>query len=535
MRFTKKLFCLLVCIVTSTHSAEEHGFSIQDYVPDKYKDAVWLVSGDMSAYGTNSGGNSHNSFPTLSTSKSDGSYSYSHLTFASRFDLLSLSRRSWWSFSGDLSGGLNRSSSTSSWKNFRTVDSGFTERSADRDVSTSYSTVGLNGRLEFGRYFWRSFSYNMAVRAGLNLNRNNYEWNSSEESISIVYSYRVDSVTLLQTSDGGGMGNNASVTSTVGLSAGYLYEGRYSASVLHLLRELKKRGLLNKQPTSEQIRVLCDTAYAYANRYFADKRWKRTATSRALAETLVNLGLLQSPNGPMLIWMQDIWYGYSRESRRFGTRLTIGINAVGQSSHTKSHVNTTQDQESRNYYPQFGDSLVIEHFHSKQSESRTFEYQSIEYYNTISAAVEKPLSLRWQFRASISGQTRVGGYVWNDNEPRKDLDNWYSPNIISMSASVAFIADSRTTASAAGYVRSFDAHEANVLDYQSYRKITARDYKLRVMALSGNLSYWTSDNTQVVGRCGVERKVQRFKEGRNSVVWSTTSMILSLNVSHFII
>lgn len=404
----------------------------------------------------------------------------------------------------------------------------------DYDRNNSFSNLGLYCSFERGQYLIRSLAYNYSVSMNAGMYRSKSESKLHEESVKWSFPSRLDSVNVARLAYTTSRGRGLSANTAIGISVGYLYEGRYSAAVLHLLSEMNKRALLETEPSTSDFRTMCDTAYAYANKYFSDGRRRRVATSTALANTLINLGILKSPSGQLLIWMQDIWYGYSRESRQLGTKLTIGMSAEGNANYYQSEETIETDRKVRAHFLDYGDSVVVIDEHTVHSDARKVEYQSLQYYNTLTALIEKPISLRWQFRSRLDVQTGIRELIWDDNQPRRDINNWDTHLALGISSTIAFIADSRTTASGSGGLQLVNADEFVLQDYNSRFGSSVRDYRHRSLVLSGKLSYWASDNTQVAGNCAVTHSSQKYMQGRYTNDQNNTTISLSLYVTHFL-
>jgi hypothetical protein len=525
---------LIVSVAQLCHSADDPKFKIEDYIPDKYKDAVWQISGNMSASGRSSGRDDNQNVEDFRKSRDDGSSSNRNLNINSRLDLFSLSQRSWWRVSGGLSGRYSTNSSTSSRGSSELSQTGSYERNTYSEWDQSSSNLQLYGRYEKGQYVTRSLAYNFALNINGSIYRIKSESSVHEETVQWNFPSRLDTIKMMWLSNATSRGRGLSANTDIGISVGYMYEGRYTAAVLHLLGELNKRGYLGTQPSTSDIRTLCDTAYAYANKYFSDGRRSRVATSSALTNTLVNLGIFKTPSAPMLIWMQDVWYGYSRESRQFGAKLAVGMSVNGNTNGNSYESEFKRDRNVRAHFLDYGDSVVVVDEHTIDSDTGSAEYQSLRYTNTLTASVEKPISLRWHFRSQLVARTGIRELIWNDNQPRMDNNNWDSHLGLNMISTVAFIADSRTTASAGGWLQFQNDDEFVLRDYDSRFGTQVRDYRFRSLTFLGKMSYWISDNTQVEGTCSVSRTLEKYTLGKYAHDQNKTTMYLTLNVTHFL-
>jgi hypothetical protein len=286
------------------------------------------------------------------------------------------------------------------------------------------------------------------------------------------------------------------VDAATGLGWGRIYDGRFAATAMYILDELKGKGVLSRPPTFAEMDSLTEIVYSRRLESYDDSRLHQIASLLSIMEFLESRGIINYAGPYDYLLIQDVWNYFPNESRRFGWMIKAG---VGLDYH-KRLVQTTDEHES-----DFG-IFFHTYLHEEEVEQQPFFFFQADYY--------KPWGLRWQLNAFFEYKYFFESYNLNKRDEyryqpsqftshREFRTNYSAPYRISAEASIDYIFDSRTSAGATiGYVRShfnsdYEHHgvETGILSSQA-----TIDYRIAVpTTLRVAIEYRREDETETWG------------------------------------
>jgi hypothetical protein len=228
---------------------------------------------------------------------------------------------------------------------------------------------------------------------------------------------------------------------------GRIHDGRFAATAMYIVNELKNNGLLSRPPDNAEMLELTDKIYTFRTEYRVDERLHKIESLKAIIEYLESQGIVETtgPYGYLLI--QDVWDYFPKESRRFGFRASAGFGF-------RYLYITDQMTDKRE-----SDGQVD--FHQYSHATRTFESPYID------TRIEffKPIGMRWQ----LSLESHWKYYV-RQKDRREYFRVAYQPNIGSTMGKYIFRHDSYYNFLATGSLRY-------ILDSRTSAIVTA-EYEL---------------------------------------------------------
>lgn len=222
-----------------------------------------------------------------------------------------------------------------------------------------------------------------------------------------------------------------------------------------MLEDLKKWGLLNREPTLEEIKLLTELHTARQRIRFFDDRYKLIEDIQILANHLLESGLANDENGILFTSLYDRWLYGVNDTRTSGSRWQLSFPISVGRSVTKA--NTTD-----------------------------FKDLSVFYQVRLDYNKAKPINLKWQFdwRASV-----VGSYFENDFE--NEEDDLYS---LRPEADISFgyFPNTRTSISFGSRVR-YDIEDWDQFEYLE------ENIQRAYLSLYGRMDYYISPQTRLSG------------------------------------
>jgi len=246
-----------------------------------------------------------------------------------------------------------------------------------------------------------------------------------------------------------------SVDGTVAPGWGRLYDGRFASTALYIIDELKARGLIDRPPTVEEMRLL--TALVYSSRLTrpTDKRLHKIESLQSIMQFLEQRGIAAAagPYGYLLI--QDVWDYYPNEARRFGGRIGIGLGLVYR--HLTEETTTEYTASSGSYHHQYSHQIVKVH--------KPYIEPVIEYHKPLSLRWQADLAAAWRYYLNSFGRNN---YLLIDYSPYQSLqrlessDEGWAEHILTISGGLTYLIDSRTTARISPSYRVDRGHSVRV-------------------------------------------------------------------------
>ena len=165
---------------------------------------------------------------------------------------------------------------------------------------------------------------------------------------------------------------------------GRIYEGRYAATAMYMVDELKRNGLLKREPTFEEMRSLTETIYQYRLKHAVDARLHKIEALSKIMDLLAGQGVIDDAGPHGYLFIQDVWDYFPRDDRRFGYQIRAG-------GGLEYHYNS--DQLRYHGY--------VDYFRHRTSEGR-------RPFASVAVDCSRPFGLRWQFDV-----TGVGRYYFD--------------------------------------------------------------------------------------------------------------------------
>jgi hypothetical protein len=106
---------------------------------------------------------------------------------------------------------------------------------------------------------------------------------------------------------------------------GRIYEGNYASTAIYMVNELKNQGFLEKVPTNSEMTELTEIIYRYRLKHAIDKRLHRIEALTAIVDFLKDKDLVRDlhPGGSAIV--QDVWDYFPHTYRPFGYRFRLGF------------------------------------------------------------------------------------------------------------------------------------------------------------------------------------------------------------------
>jgi hypothetical protein len=198
-----------------------------------------------------------------------------------------------------------------------------------------------------------------------------------------------------------------------------MHIGEYAATSLNIVDVLRKSGLLDEEPSYEQMVELTRRIYELRRKHTIDDRLRRIEALEEIIGYLQSERLIGSLNARQGLLIQDVWDYYPRNKRMFGTQILGGF---GSNYSLRSQQGGASSRRGRLYIREYLDSAgivdttVIEHSagysyrHERNEDEQSYLYFRIDHL--------RPLNTHWHL--SIWG---TGRYYLNE-------DNADSPTII---------------------------------------------------------------------------------------------------------
>ncbi len=228
------------------------------------------------------------------------------------------------------------------------------------------------------------------------------------------------------------------VDAATGMGWGRIYDGRFAATAMYFVNELKDKGLLNRMPSFVEMDTLTEIVYARRLESYDDNRLHKIASLLSVMNFLETKGIID-PAGPYgYLLIQDVWDYFPNEGRGFGWMVKAGI---GLDYFKRLEQTTDQHEESG--------TLFHTYYHNTRIEQSPYVLARGEYY--------KSWGIHWQGNMSLEGR-----YFFDSNNGYRNFKQRYQPvqstylqeykevfsrfYQISSEIQIAHILDSRTSA-----------------------------------------------------------------------------------------
>lgn len=407
--------CLLVS-ASSICAQDSKPFRVDSYIPEKFTDLEWRLDGSFGANGNSSDADhrSYSPYQDLSTSNQNESQDqlrlsggstlrYTYLTQPRFFNCFISFEPRW------MAGAQNRNRETAydvgesrSWS----IDS---IRIENNEYTLRGSTQLTGGQYIAGDLFLQaSASASADYRSIYKDVRNDTSYSSY---YSTVNNYTSQS-SYFRHSDGTQDSKYYSIMSELTAGWGRLHVGEYAATALLIIEVLEENGLLDQDPSYDQMTELTRKIYELRRKHSIDDRLRRIEALQEIIGFLQAEKLIGTLNARQGLLIQDVWDYYPRNKRMFGTQIVGGYGLF----HTfRSRQWGGTSSEGRLVTRQFLDSgnvvdTLLREFssgynyaHEKEDDEQSYLLIGVDYL--------RPLGTHWQL--GLWGSGRV--YLNNDN------------------------------------------------------------------------------------------------------------------------
>lgn len=540
----RRLLCLtalviLVDLISASVGFADDEFRVSSYIPDRFHDFQWLVSGETGTTGSSS----TTSFdsPALRPNRNDDEWTEDN---SYRLDVFSTARYRLQTLDRilDLTARLNARASESdrdeivNARELPVYDFHVREQSDENNYEARLdATVDVdqylisnlfiqgNGRVTF-RFRETSASID-EYSADLILDtvyQSIYEQVQKDESeIEITSKNHVLEGMLL-------------------LGWGRQYQGEYGATALFIVDRLRRDGLLVEPPDYDQMQGLARLVHTCREALVVDSRYHRIESLDNIIGYLTDIGAIEDPGPYGHLLIQDVWDYYPVYQREFGWRVAAG---VGGRQTRNSYGERTSESSSYHYQRRYIDgSGVID---TLADSSSSVEYSHYDRhvghtdYVTCIAEYNWPASLNWQLSCEGFARASINRPQIRDDRP--DYYHTYERRIynVGVRADTRYIFDARTDAAMSLVVEhDYEKHEQHWDYYVGTPKQSSERRIDKIWAwttrLAGSLRYRIAVPTTL----RVYLSVDWVKQSRDTVSRPGRSdqfnYYLSTSIEHYI-
>lgn len=442
----KSIFLMLmplfsICATMNEAKAEDSVFTVTSFIPERFRDFEWRIegSGNTSRNEEDRIGldpwNEYNEWQSIARELTRDRYGFStgllyNYSSIPRYYTLSLLT------------GLSISENTGSEKQ-ENRQIGYPLISERRESRSTLYWLDAHPSLKGGIYFFGDLigegSFDFLLRRQWTsgaISRNNYELLTIySEDPEYLYHRKVQSETLTEI-DQADFYIDASVT----LGWGRKYDARFAATTLFLIEELRINGLLDREPTIEELTRLTEIIYLNRLKHVIDSRIRLMESLEEIIGFLKNEGLLVSERPLGYLLVQDVWQYFPNSTRYFGWRVSAGVrDQYGYLKETRNEIGSRIETITI-YHPDssgISDSIITQYTRS----GRHHEWKREWNFFSIIANLEyyRPLNLQWQLEGYITGEYFLS--QWAERSTKQTWDKSYKAAV---SGALRYIMDSRS-------------------------------------------------------------------------------------------
>lgn len=332
--------------------------------------------------------------------------------------------------------------------------------------------------------------------------------------------------------------------------------GEYAATALLLVEVLDKHGLLDDQPSYDQMTFLAAMIYDLRRRHMVDDRLRRIEALEEITSYLQSEGLISLSNIRQCYVIQDVWDYYPRNKRVFGSKVTGGIGFYYSRQSSQSGLSGSMYQIVTNEFLNsigavdtvslLSDSYY-NFFHPVSSEEQSYLFMRADH--------SRPLGAHWHFSAWGTGRyylreetplrpaslqtAALNGSAWVSLVSATDLE--YTDNyMLEGNISLEWLVDSRTSLSVGGnwsYTSLVWSWVDQYLDYDLGELVAAnqsRSESRRFLGISSSLDYRISVPTTLMLDLSLRNSRYDYSGGGSDTVESDWSYRVSIGLQHYL-
>lgn len=446
-QFLFRTFCLFVCLLSSVslYAQESKPFRVDSYIPEKFSDLEWRVNGSLSGSGDDGERDWFSRTDVLQTSNNDHdsyNWNFQGSTVLNRLHQ-TIPRYSIWrlQFNGAYN---NRDDSRTEVRNDSIPHY---RHSVDRQQFGS-EMFALNATLstEQGKYLVSdlllSFEFTASANYGKTLNSSDLRESESKR----YYDDEYDLTQYLDRQTSRGDRKQYGVSSAAAIGWGRIYQGEFAVAAMNFMEVLRKNGLLDGQPTYEQMQELTQIIFEYRMYHSIDSRLRRIECLDSILTYLDTEGIISDPGPRATALVQDVWDYFPQSHRPFGWTIKAGI------GYQLSYI-SSQNAANREYYEFHGRGVdevatPLDTFYLQHDKHYTYSHYADtldEKYTFVNFQYLRPLSHHWHLEFSGNLRKYLNGYrmvaVDVGVEQRVEIFNKW---LYYASAALTWSVDSRT-------------------------------------------------------------------------------------------
>ncbi|MCX6826290.1 MAG: hypothetical protein NTV06_03325 [candidate division Zixibacteria bacterium] len=360
------LYLILSCFllqpksVVATSTKAEATFRIDSYIPERFVDFQLRLNGALNLRGTQYDHKTYDSTGEYLSPPSSNSQDIQEIRGAIRTSYRYETIPKYWLLSLEATSNFNNHNSRGSYQSVRSL--GFEE--------------GISPSAEAGWYLTGDYFISGSIRGTWNYN------SSESKGHDMAHS------------------QNYAIEATLLPGWGRIYEGQTAATSLYIVDELRRKGILTREPSYQEMQELTALVYHYRNTHAIDARLHKIEALSKILDYLKRCEAMgdAGPYGYLLI--QDIWDYFPTVSRRFGYRFRMGSGLIYECQSGQRESN--------------GITAYYSYEHSTRQTTRP--------YLMAAAELAHPLGLRWQ--ADLSTEWK---YFVNPEESYRTFSIRYTP------------------------------------------------------------------------------------------------------------
>jgi len=547
---------LLILLVLSANCfAETAGFQISDYIPERFEDLEWRVNGAFRLKGDNNENtsNRNRTYPYNDDYLVNMDRDYDQFIFALGSDLnydyvtiphfLIINT----SLDANINFSSNHINNSEHYSNFWDQEKS--------DKSSRIYDFRINNKTEAGHYLNNDFF--ISAIANFNYTYSEVGKDNREQFVEHKYYYEPYTTVNQSRSDVDQRSDSRNIFIDGELSTGWgrVYEGSYASTALYIIEELKKDGLLVKNPTQRNLLNLTEIIYQYRQKHAIDKRIHKIESLKNIIEFLEKENLIVGTGANDYLLIQDVWDYFPRYNRKFGSKIRLGVGF--DYNYNNYHYSSTSDSHSFEYRyndnnPQLKDTLYIRTWTDYKYASRKFDYSGT--YLALNAEYNVPLNHQWQLKFLTSNKYYLKAERDNENynsfidtyssypwlvTDNIDYNDYYQLQLVS---DIDYIINSRTSMNFLGvysyYNRDLDGISRSVSDFfenSNTQKIKESGWSLSFnvnmkyrisipTTFNVNLSYVTSHNDNII----------YYNDDKNAYDFDNGHYFLTLSLAHYL-
>jgi len=425
--FKAVIFTLMFTVFNpSIIEAQQNSFNVDSYIPEKFIDTEWRISG---GFGLRSNdykyNNSSNPMDSYILYKRESDTDNQSIDFSNYY------RYRYETIPKYLDARFNISCRGYRDKRYELGEREDLFGNYDKDIRDSEQKnygIFFNPDIDCGIYLYDD--YFLSAESDIRLSYYDYPKNDYvQENIDINtsssgYIDRIFDKNNTQ-SDRNSKGFNMDICLLPGW--GKVYEGEFASTAIYIIDELKKYGLLAQTPSDEQMQNLSEIIYQYRMKHSIDSRLHKIETIETIGNYLLDEGIITNsgPRGYMLI--EDMWSYYHNFSRRFGIKIKAGFGLdyeYNKSERTSNneyyHFSTRYHEDSTSVIDTLDlSNSSTQHFSMDKRKSRLpYAVAKVEYY--------KPFNHRWHLDACAQARYYFSAYSEiTDSESETSEPNEY--------------------------------------------------------------------------------------------------------------